>query len=75
MYKDSDYKENECPCCGLKIKTCPHCGKSGKAFGPNLVGCSDISQCGSEVDFGHWLGQIHGKPDVHWVVEHWNKRV
>jgi hypothetical protein len=59
----------------LKPIACPFCGKPGKVWGSNLVGCSDGS-CGGEVDFGAWDGiGKNGIPAVHWVIEQWNKRV
>ncbi len=67
-------RPNECPHCDIKLLPCPFCGKPAVIYGENLVGCSD-SQCGGEVDFGHWCGVEKGIPAVHWVIEHWNERV
>lgn len=62
-----------CPCCGVNILPCPFCGKEGKIYGSNMVGCSDLN-CGGNVDFGHFDGEQDGIPAVHWVIEQWNKR-
>lgn len=65
---------NKCPHCDIRPFTCPFCGKPGQVFGCNMVGCSDTVECGGQVDFGHWSGEINGVPDVHFVIEQWNKR-
>jgi hypothetical protein len=70
-------KENDdlcCSCCGEELLSCPFCGKPGKIFGSNMVGCSDTINCGGSIDFGHWCGVQDGIPAVHWVIKQWNKR-
>ena len=65
----------ECPCCRTKLSPCPFCGKPGKIYGENMVGCEDW-RCGANIDFGHWCGfNDKGIPAVHHVIEQWNKRV
>ena len=64
----------ECPCCQTKPLSCPFCGKLGKIYGENYVGCEDW-ECGAAVDWGHFCGEENGIPAVHWVIEQWNKRV
>lgn len=54
---------------------CPHCGKPGKVYGENMVGCDDTQACGATMDFGHWCGIENGIPAVHWVIKQWNTRV
>lgn len=66
--------QTACHHCGLALSPCPFCGKPGQVFGCNSVGCSDTVNCGGEVNFGHWEGEINGVPDVHFVIEQWNKR-
>jgi endogenous inhibitor of DNA gyrase (YacG/DUF329 family) len=56
-----------------KLLPCPFCGKPGKVYAENSVGCSD-QQCGAEVNFGHWCGVENGVPAVNWVIAQWNKR-
>lgn len=70
------HETNECDHCGMKPLPCPFCGKPGKIFGDNMVGCSDTNGCMAAVDFGHWTGEDDdGVPAVHYVIEQWNKRV
>ncbi len=64
----------ECPHCQMKPKPCPFCGKPGKIYGENYVGCEDF-QCGANVDWGHFCGTERGIPAVHHVINQWNKRV
>jgi len=64
-----------CPCCNEKVLPCPFCGKEGKVYAQNCVGCSDDHECGANVHWGHWCGIENGIPAVHWVIKQWNKRV
>ncbi len=64
----------ECPCCETKPSDCPFCGKLGKIYGENSVGCSDWN-CGAEINFGHWCGEEKGIPAIHHVIAQWNKRI
>ncbi len=65
----------ECSCCQEKPLPCPFCGAPGMIFGENMIGCSEIVQCGGQVDFGHHCGVENGIPAVHWVIKQWNKRI
>lgn len=66
----------KCGHCGLEPLPCPFCGKPGKIYGQNMVGCSDSVNCGATIDFGHWCGtDDDGTPAEHFVLEQWNKRV
>lgn len=66
---------SECPHCQMKPRPCPFCGKPGKIFADNCVGCSDQVGCSANIDFGHWTGtNDDGTPAVHYVIEQWNKR-
>lgn len=65
---------SKCPCCDEKPMPCPFCGKEGVIYGENSVGCIEMTQCGGEVNFGHWSGEENGIPAVHWVIKQWNKR-
>ncbi len=56
----------------MKLRECPFCGKPGKIYAENNVGCEDW-KCGGNIDWGHWCGE-NGVPAVHWVIEQWNKR-
>ena len=68
--------KTKCPCCGTRVKECPFCGADGMIYAENLVGCSNTTQCGGEVDWGHWCGSDdNGIPAVHYVIEHWNSRI
>ena len=68
--------KTECPCCGVKIKPCPRCGKQGCIIGnyENAVFCEDDMGCGIEMNYGHWCGEQDGKPAIHFVIEGWNER-
>lgn len=66
--------EQKCPCCDAVLMPCPFCGKPGRVYGSNVVGCSDDMNCGGCVDFGHWCGTEKGIPAVHWVIKAWNRR-
>jgi hypothetical protein len=65
---------NACPHCGITPAACPFCGKPGQVFDCATVGCSDTVNCAGQVEFGHWVGEINGRPDVCFVIEQWNKR-
>lgn len=65
---------SKCPCCEVEPAACPFCGKPGKIYGESIVGCSDLTNCNGQVDFGHWCGVENGIPAVHWVIKQWNKR-
>jgi endogenous inhibitor of DNA gyrase (YacG/DUF329 family) len=58
----------------IKLLPCPFCGKQGKVYGENMVGCSDAVECGANIDFGHWCGTEKGVPAVLHVIKQWNKR-
>ena len=67
---------SKCSHCDLTPLPCPFCGKDGQIFGQNMVGCSDIIECGANIDFGHWCGETdEGIPAEHYVIEQWNKRI
>ena len=56
------------------ILPCPFCGKDGKIYGENMVGCVD-AQCGANIDYGHWCGVEDGVPAIRHVINAWNTRV
>lgn len=73
--RDEEWRKSGCTCCGTQPLDCPFCGKPGKIFGENMVGCSAENVCDANIDFGHWCGEENGIPAVHHVIEQWNKRV
>lgn len=67
--------KTECPCCKVKIKPCPRCGEKGVIIGSceSTVYCDDTN-CGIEMDYGHWCGKEKGIPAIHHVIAGWNER-
>lgn len=61
---------SRCP----ELLPCPFCGSPAKTCGENSVICTDIANCGGEINWGHFCGSEKGVPAIQHVMTAWNRR-
>lgn len=52
-----------------ELKTCPFCGKPAKRYFGNVIGCTDVVNCGAQIE-----SSDHGESTFMFTRDSWNRR-
>ena len=56
-----------------KLKPCPFCGKPGKVIMADLVGCTDVVNCGALIEGD--ANQPNAEKELAYCIKRWNTRI